>query len=130
MRRHSSWTSERDAEGETQRAPAKRPLGSRNWLKQFTQTTLQPLVDLNHALVMEAVERLGLAQLTIDVDGSVVRIDDRHRGCYLGTPRRGRSDDLESSSPSSEPGQLQFWPCPVSLLNISNRFFRGCPARC
>jgi hypothetical protein len=25
-------------------------------LKQFTQTTLQPLVDLNHALVMEAVE--------------------------------------------------------------------------
>jgi len=55
-------------------------------LKQFTQTTLQPLVDLNHALVMEAVERLRLAQLTIDVDGSVVRIDDRHRGCYLGTP--------------------------------------------
>jgi hypothetical protein len=42
-------------------------------LKQFTQTTLQPpLVDLNHALVMEAVERLGLARLTIDVDGSVV----------------------------------------------------------
>jgi hypothetical protein len=35
-----------------------------------TWATLQPLVDLNHALVMEAVERLGLARLTIDVDGS------------------------------------------------------------
>jgi hypothetical protein len=28
-------------------------------LKQFTQTTLQPLVDLNHALVMEAVDGSG-----------------------------------------------------------------------
>jgi len=44
-----------------------------NWLKQFTQTTLQPLVDLNHALVMEAVERLGLARLM----GLAVQLSER-----------------------------------------------------
>src|SRR6266852_2407575 len=31
-----------------------------NWLKQFTQTTLQPLVDLNHALVMRPSSGSGL----------------------------------------------------------------------
>ena len=43
-----------------------------HWLKQFTQATLRPVVDLNHALVMDTVERLRLPRLTIDVDGSVV----------------------------------------------------------
>jgi Transposase DDE domain group 1 len=44
-----------------------------NWLKQFTQATVRPLVQLNHTLVMEAVERLRLPRLTIDIDGTVVR---------------------------------------------------------
>jgi hypothetical protein len=53
------------------RIPTARTVG--NWLRQFTQATLAPLVQLNHALVVEAVQRLALPRLTIDVDGTVVR---------------------------------------------------------
>jgi Transposase DDE domain group 1 len=53
------------------RIPTARTVGS--WLRQFTQTTLAPLVQLNHDLVTETVKRLGLPRLTIDVDGTVVR---------------------------------------------------------
>src|SRR5467141_166270 len=53
------------------RSPTARTVG--NWLRQFTQSTLAPLVQLNHALVIEAVQRLALPRLTIDVDGTVVR---------------------------------------------------------
>src|SRR5882724_9475941 len=53
------------------RLPTARTVG--NWLRQFTQATLAPLVQLNHALVIEAIQRLALPRLTIDVDGTVVR---------------------------------------------------------
>src|SRR6266508_1715477 len=53
------------------RFPPARTVG--NWLRQFTQNTLAPLVQLNHDLVIEAVQRLALPRLTIDVDGTVVR---------------------------------------------------------
>ena len=53
------------------RLPTARTVG--NWLRQFTQATLAPLVQLNHALVIDAVTRLALPRLTIDVDGTVVR---------------------------------------------------------
>ena len=53
------------------RLPTARTVG--NWLRQFTQATLSPLVQLNHALVIEAIQRLALPRLTIDVDGTVVR---------------------------------------------------------
>jgi DDE family transposase len=43
-----------------------------NWLKQFTQTTLAPLVELNHDLVVESLAAWRLPRLTIDVDGTVV----------------------------------------------------------
>jgi hypothetical protein len=43
-----------------------------NWLRQFTQATLAPLVQLNHDLVTDAIARLKLPRLTIDVDGTVV----------------------------------------------------------
>jgi Transposase DDE domain group 1 len=43
-----------------------------NWLKQFTQPTLAPLVELNHDLVVEALAACRLPRLTIDVDGTVV----------------------------------------------------------
>src|SRR5256712_10274727 len=43
-----------------------------NWLKQFTQATLAPLIQLNHDLVVEAITKLKLPRLTIDVDGTVV----------------------------------------------------------
>ena len=51
--------------------PTARTVG--NWLRQFTQTTLAPLVQLNHDLVIDAVKRLALPRLTIDIDGTVVR---------------------------------------------------------
>src|SRR5262249_51412051 len=44
-----------------------------DWLRQFTQETLAPLVALNRDLVTEALARLELPRVTIDVDGSVVR---------------------------------------------------------
>lgn len=53
------------------RLPTARTVG--HWLRQFTQTTLAPLVQLNHALVTDTLTRLGLPRLTIDVDGTVVR---------------------------------------------------------
>jgi Transposase DDE domain group 1 len=53
------------------RLPTARTVG--NWLRQFTQATLAPLVQLNHDLVIDAVTRLALPRLTIDVDGTVVR---------------------------------------------------------
>ncbi len=53
------------------RIPTARTVG--NWLRQFTQTTVAPLVQLNHELVIDAVRRLALPRLTIDVDGTVVR---------------------------------------------------------
>src|SRR6266496_3323570 len=53
------------------RIPTARTVG--NWLRQFTQATLIPLVQLNHTLVIEAVQRLALPRLTIDIDGTVVR---------------------------------------------------------
>ena len=43
-----------------------------NWLKQFTQTTLAPLVQLNHDLVVETLAACRLPRVTIDVDGTVV----------------------------------------------------------
>jgi Transposase DDE domain group 1 len=53
------------------RLPTARTVG--NWLRQFTQATLAPLVQLNQDLVIDVVQRLGLPRLTIDVDGTVVR---------------------------------------------------------
>jgi len=44
-----------------------------NWLRQFTSATLARLVQLNHDLVTDAIARLQLPRLTIDVDGTVVR---------------------------------------------------------
>jgi hypothetical protein len=53
------------------RVPTRRTVA--DWLRQFTQETLAPLVALNRDLVTEALARLHLPRLTIDVDGSVIR---------------------------------------------------------
>jgi hypothetical protein len=44
-----------------------------NWLHRFTHEHLRPLVRLNHDLVTEAIAKLKLPRLTIDVDGTVIR---------------------------------------------------------
>src|SRR5260370_14554878 len=51
------------------RIPTARTVG--NWLRQFSQSTLGPLVQLNHDLVIDALRRLPLPRLTIDLDGTV-----------------------------------------------------------
>jgi hypothetical protein len=53
------------------RLPSRRTVA--DWLRQFTQETLAPLIALNRDLVTEVLARLELPRLTIDVDGSVVR---------------------------------------------------------
>src|SRR6266436_1474664 len=55
------------------RRMVKRPLQVEFGPQQFTQATLGPLVQLNHDLVIDAVRRLALPRLTIDIDGTVVR---------------------------------------------------------
>jgi hypothetical protein len=52
------------------RIPTARTVG--NWLRQFTRATLTALSQLNHELVTDAITRLALPRLTIDVDGTVV----------------------------------------------------------
>lgn len=63
-----------------------------NWLRQFTQTTLLPLVQLNHAVVTDAVARLRLARLTIDVDGTVVRTGPTVAWAFRGFNPHHRKD--------------------------------------
>ena len=55
------------------RLPTARTVG--NWLRRFTQETLRPLVQLNQDLVLDAVATLRLPRLTLDVDGTVVRLN-------------------------------------------------------
>jgi hypothetical protein len=55
-----------------------------NWLKQFTQEKLRALVSVNSQLLYEQIERLGLARLTIDVDGTVVQTGNRVAWAFRG----------------------------------------------
>jgi hypothetical protein len=55
-----------------------------NWLKHFTQTTLAPLVQLNHDLVVEILGAYQLPRLTIDVDGTVVSTGAQVRWAFRG----------------------------------------------
>lgn len=48
-----------------------------NFLKKFTQQRLQALISVNSELVYEQIERLNLARLTIDVDGTVVQTGNK-----------------------------------------------------
>lgn len=63
-----------------------------NWLRQFTQTTLRPLVQLNHAVVTDAIVQLRLARLTIDVDGTVVRTGPTVAWAFRGFNPHHRKD--------------------------------------
>ncbi len=80
------------------RVPTARTVG--NWLRQFTQATLAPLVQLNHDLVVDAVKRLALPRLTIDVDGTVVRT-----GATVGWAFRGFNPHHRK-----DPSDYPCWP--------------------
>jgi hypothetical protein len=72
------------------RIPTARTMG--NWLRQFTQATLAPLVQLNHDLVTDAIARLQLPRLTIDVDGTVVRTGGSVAWAFRGFNPHHRKD--------------------------------------
>jgi Transposase DDE domain group 1 len=63
-----------------------------NWLKQFTQTTLTPLVQLNHDLVLETLAACRLPRLTIDVDGTVVCTGAKVQWAFRGFNPHHRKD--------------------------------------
>lgn len=48
-----------------------------NILKKFTRKGIQALVSVNSELLHEQIERLNLARLTIDVDGTVVQTGNK-----------------------------------------------------
>lgn len=63
-----------------------------NWLKQFTMEKLQALIQVNSELLHEQIERLELARLTIDVDGSVVQAGNQVRWAFRGfNPHRKKN---------------------------------------
>ena len=72
------------------RLPTRRTVA--NWLRQFTHDTLAPLVALNRDLVIEALIRLGLPRLTIDVDGSVIRTGGTVGWAFRGFNSHHRKD--------------------------------------
>jgi hypothetical protein len=63
-----------------------------NWLRQFTQATLAPLVQLNHDLVTDAIARLRLPRLTLDIDGTVVRTGSTVGWAFRGFNPHHRKD--------------------------------------
>jgi len=63
-----------------------------NWLRQFTQVALAPLVQLNHDLVTDAIARLQLPRLTIDIDGTVVRTGGSVAWAFSGFNPHHRKD--------------------------------------
>jgi hypothetical protein len=67
---------------ELKRMPTERTVV--NWLKQFTQKSLQGLIRVNSELLYEQIEGLGLSRLTIDVDGSVVQTGQRVSWAFRG----------------------------------------------
>jgi hypothetical protein len=72
------------------RLPTRRTVA--NWLRQFTQDTLAPLVALNRDLVADALARLQPARLTIDVDGSVIRTGSTVGWAFRGFNPHHRKD--------------------------------------
>ena len=63
-----------------------------NWLKHFTQETLQAVITLNSELLYEQIERLGLSRLTIDVDGTVIRTGGKVAWAFRGFNPHHRKD--------------------------------------
>lgn len=63
-----------------------------NWLKQFTQASLQALVTLNSELLYEQIERLQLPRLTLDLDGTVIRTGGQVAWAFRGFNPHHRKD--------------------------------------
>ena len=62
--------------------PSNRTIG--RWLCQFTNDSLQALVELNSELVLEKLEQLGLGTITLDFDGTVLSTGDKVGWAFRG----------------------------------------------
>jgi hypothetical protein len=72
------------------RMPSERSVS--RWLKRFTQKSLMALVEINSQIVSEAIEKLSLGRLTIDVDGSVITTGATVQWAYRGFNPHHRKD--------------------------------------
>ena len=136
------------------RLPTRRTVA--DWLRQFTQETLAPLVALNGDLMTDALARLEPPRLTIDVDGSVIRtgatvgwafrgFNPHHRKDPSYYPLgRARGPDRAHPSPqesarqrprlqTGNPVKNPFWACtrkmaPSMIAAIPAKVF-SCPPR-
>lgn len=57
------------------------------WLKRFTQKSIAALVEINSQIVCEAIEKVKLGRLTLDIDGSVITTGQVWRGHFGGSIR-------------------------------------------
>lgn len=55
-----------------------------NWLKQFTNDSLQALVTLNSEIVMEKIQELDLARITLDFDGTALSCGNKVAWAFRG----------------------------------------------
>jgi hypothetical protein len=55
-----------------------------NVLKQFTADSIKALIELNGELVVEQLQRLGMAEVTADIDGSVLSTRGRPGWAFKG----------------------------------------------
>lgn len=56
-------------------------------MKQFTSASLKALAELNSQLVIEKLTELGLNQLTIDLDGTVISTNGNPSWAFKGYNR-------------------------------------------
>lgn len=54
------------------------------WLKQFTNDSLQSLVNLNSEIVFEKLKELGLPRITLDFDGTVLSCGNKVAWAFRG----------------------------------------------
>jgi hypothetical protein len=51
-------------------------------LKQFTSDSLKALIELNSELVIERLDALGITEITIDLDGTVISTKGNPSGSF------------------------------------------------
>src|SRR5512132_455376 len=62
------------------------------WLKRFTHSSLQALVELNSQIVCNAIEQQKLGRLTFDIDGSVITTGAKVSWAFRGFNPHHRKD--------------------------------------
>lgn len=72
---------------ELSRLPSDRTLS--RWLSQFTNDSLQALVELNGQIVFEKLRQMGLGTITLDFDGTVLSTGNKVKWAFRGyNPQR------------------------------------------